>query len=245
MQNKQEENSVKIFYVGMQRCGTKSFGELFRQNGFRVCSWADIERLELPRLVIEGKWLDILQSGIFEQFDVFEDGPFQNPEFSLFLSNYVPNSKFVYFHRPADDWYKSMVTHSHGRTLGNAGRHCYKYDRLDELRFIREQAGVEMEKLNLTGMKHHYTRCYELHKEKILYLFADLPQERFYADALYNKEKFDKMNMQLGLGLSDTQEVHTHKSPLSFSDVMQEHYSLLQLNKPAPEKKGFLFGKRK
>ena len=53
-----------------------------------------------------------------KDIEVFEDGPFQDPQFAKFLSQHIDGSKFIYFQRPADDWYKSMVTHR-GLTLGD------------------------------------------------------------------------------------------------------------------------------
>ena len=214
---------MKIFYVGMQRCGTKSFGELFKTNGFRVCSWPEIEKFDFVEKVINGKWLDVLNSEIFDEFDVFEDGPFMLPEFAIFLSNYVENSKFAYFHRPPDDWYKSMVTHSNGLTLGDVGRHCYLYDRLDDLHFIRSQNVKKIKKLSLVGMKDHYTKCYEIHKHQIQFLFSKISPDRFYVDELYNKDKFENMNEHFGLDLENTNDVHAHKSTHEFGEIVRSH----------------------
>ena len=88
---------MKFIYLGMQRCGTKSFGDFFRKNGFQVFSWNENLQYKIADLYWEGKWLEILESGISEKSDVFEDGPFYFPESARFLANYMPNPRFIYF----------------------------------------------------------------------------------------------------------------------------------------------------
>ncbi|MFA9476628.1 MAG: hypothetical protein ACERJ2_19025, partial [Filomicrobium sp.] len=75
---------MKFVYTGMQRCGTKSFGDFFRKNGYRVFSWSETVTTDLHGLFADGKWLDILNSGIFNDYDVFEDAPFSDPVFARF-----------------------------------------------------------------------------------------------------------------------------------------------------------------
>ena len=96
-----------------------------------VFSWKQIKAAEVSERWFQGKWNQIIDSGIFDEYDVFEDGPFSDPNFAAFLSNNIPDSRFVYFERPVEDWYKSMVTHSAGLTPGNLIRHAHVYDRLE------------------------------------------------------------------------------------------------------------------
>lgn len=212
---------MKLIYVGMQRCGTKSFGDFFRKQGMRIFSWAEIERHELGRLWFEGRWQEILNSGIFQDYDVFEDGPFQDPAFSRFLSHSVAGSRFVYFHRPPSDWYKSMVTHSKGLTLGDVGRHCYTYDRLEDLHFLREELGAGVKKLSLVGMKEHYERIYSRHHRQILERFSTIEPSRFYVDELYNAEKFMRLCQHFGMAAGAAEDQHSHRSSVSFADVLR------------------------
>lgn len=216
---------MKFFYLGMQRCGTKSFGDFFRKNGFNVCSWNEIVRHRIGELYWSGQWLDILKCGIFEKYDVFEDGPFFHPQFARFLANYVPNSRFVYFHRPSDDWFKSMITHSNGLTLGQISRHAYLYDRLEEMEFLRDNFDEfdKISKLPMIGMKDHYTRLYRRHQLQVSALFKDFKQERFFSESLYDESKFEKMSRKFGLRLQDSSEQKSHQSNVSFSEVISNH----------------------
>lgn len=218
---------MKLVYVGMQRCGTKSFGDFFRQRGMRVFSWAEIERHELGRKWFEGRWLEILNSGIFQDFDVFEDGPFQDPAFSRFLSQSVAESRFVYFHRPSSDWYKSMVTHSKGLTLGDVGRHCYTYDRLEDLHFLRAELGAGVKKLSLIGMKEHYERLYNRHHRQILEKFSTIDPSRFFVDELYNAEKFAHLCRHFGMEAGGEVDQHSHRSSVSVAEVLRAHRYLV------------------
>ena len=213
----------KVIYVGLQRCGTKTFSRFFAKNGYRSFTWAHTAQTDLLNLVQQGRWVEILNSGIFNQFDVFDDYPFYLPEFSRFLVNYIPNCKVVFMTRPPQDWFKSMLVHSKGLTLGEIEEHCYRYDRLGELDFLRRYGVEDVHKLNMIGMKNHYCRMYELHSEEIRYKFKDLPADRFYEGDLYNPEKFAEMNAQLNLNLEFTEELHAHKSGETIDDTLRRH----------------------
>ena len=214
---------MKFFYVGMQRCGTKSFGDFFKREGFRVFSWPEITRYNLSNDWFDGHWLKILQSEVIKGYDVFEDGPFQDPQFAKFLSQHIDGSKFIYFQRPADDWYKSMVTHSRGLTLGDLTRHCYAFDRLEELNFMRQNGLGNLKKLNMLGMKSHYVRIYKRHQDQIFEKFSHQPSDNFFFCDLYDPEKFRKMCEHFSLRFNKVQEQHSHKSQQNFSDVVREH----------------------
>ncbi len=214
---------MKFFYLGLQRCGTKSFGDFFLKNGLRVFSWRDIDRLKIQDLWFEGRWLDILKSGIFEDYDVFEDGPFMDPVFAKFLSQCIPDSRFAYFHRPASDWYKSMVTHSFGATLGDLRQHCYIYDRLEDLHFLQREIGKDLKKLNLIGMKAHYEGVYERHHHQVLEKFSNIEDTRFYCDDLYSEDKFDRMCKKFEISLPDQSDQLSHKTRRTFVGVVSDH----------------------
>ena len=210
----------------MQRCGTKSFGDFFRKNGYRIFSWKQIAEYKIPELFFDNKWIEIIESGIFEDFDVFEDGTFFEPQFSRFLANYIPESKFVYFDRPIEDWFKSMITHSDGLTLGHILRHCYFYDRLEELDFHEkyDKGLKEIKKLPIIGMKDHYSRIYLRHKLQIKAKFKHLDKTRFFSASLYEKDKFERMSNHFGLNLKDTSETKSHVSSKTLSQVVSRYY---------------------
>jgi hypothetical protein len=219
---------MKIFYIGMQRCGTKSFGEFFKKNGYKVCSWQQSAKYHWPSLGYEGRYLDIIQSNEFQSFEVFEDGPFYSPEFVKFIYNYVEDSYFVYFHRPPEDWYKSMISHSHGMTLGNVTRHCYFYNRLHELHFIQDEIGTSVKKLPLVGMKNHYVEQYEIHRHKIRSFFSGTSDNRFFSAPLYSQEKWKQLANAFDLNLAHMEDLHAHKSKKTAKEVIcQDRIELL------------------
>lgn len=219
---------MKFIYLGMQRCGTKSFSNFFKRNGYRVFSWSEIKSHSISEKYHKGLWIDILNSGIFQDYDVFEDGPFYRPEFARFLANYVPNAKFIYFHRPPEDWYKSMITHSSGMTLGNLQRHAYFYDRLEELAFIKNSDPnlKNLTSLPMIGQKEHYTRIYKRHQLQIYELFEGLGPDRFFSAPLYDTDKYQKMCIKFELKVKDSADEKSHSTKISFSDALKSNKSL-------------------
>lgn len=214
---------TKIFYVGTQRSGTKSFGEFFKRNGLRVFSWEQCRETDLAGAVYRGRWLHVLKSGLFDDFDVYEDTPFWNPEFVAFIYHYIPESHFVYFHRPPRDWYRSMVTHSAGLTLGPIRRHCYYYDRLEELAFLQDELDGNLKRLPLIGMSRHYEEVYLRHRSRIEERFRQFDESRVFSASLYDKNKFKNMADHFGLKLKDKSEQHAHKSSESVASVMKRY----------------------
>lgn len=210
----------------MQRCGTKSFGDFFRKNGLRVWSWRETEKYNLGERVFEGDWINIISSGVFNNFDVFEDAPFYHPIFAKFLSKSAENSKFIYFHRPASDWYDSMVTHSNGMTLGVLRRHAFYYDRLEDLNYLRENGLERIKKLGIIGLKNHYENLYTRHRYQISELFSGVNNSRFFSCSLYDKNKFKLMSDHFSLSFSDTAEVKSHATKTSVKEVLLNHKHL-------------------
>lgn len=220
---------MKFFYLGMHRCGTKSFGDFFRGHGYNVCSWEEISKLHLSELFFNGRWLDILSSGVIDHYDVFEDGPFFDPMFAKFLSNYIDDSVFVYFERPADDWYQSMITHSNGYSLGSIRDHAYMYDRLADLAFIEERLnGAMLEKLPLIGMRDHYVKQYQQHKMKVLSNFQRIEEKRFFHASLYDPEKFVKMCSHFDLTFEACEDIKSHVTEENMRKVLRSHGCLVE-----------------
>ena len=214
---------MKIFYVSLQRSGTKSFGNFFKKNGYQVLSWPQSYSLNLNQLILDGQWLHFLKSGLIEKFDVFEDSPFWVPELVSFIYQYVPDSRFVYFSRPSADWYRSMVTHSDGLTLGSVDWHCYWYDRLDDLEMLRDNGRLSPKKLPMLGMQRHYERIFLEHERKVKARFARFDASRFFVGHLYDKDKYKQMAEHFSLKLDDTADEHIHKSKRTVSDVLDKH----------------------
>jgi hypothetical protein len=205
-------NTLKIFYVSLQRSGTKSFGEFFRRNGYAVASWPETRRFGWTvEALIEGKLRWLVESESFNAYSVFEDGPWFDIAVTKYLYWHYPNSRFVYFGRPVEDWFKSMLAHSRGRIIGNPKRHCVIYNRLAEY-YAAVEAGDSQPKLSMVGQFEHYRVQFENHALRIQAFFEDKPKHRFFRGDLYDKDKWKKLNEQMGLGLANLADVHIHKS---------------------------------
>lgn len=216
---------MKIFYTGLQRCGTKSFGKFFEMNGYKVFSWQQTYEHDVVRLFFDGRWLEILEIINTNGYQIFEDTPFSDPMLAIFIYHNVTDSRFVYFSRPADDWYKSMLVHSNGLNLFPEPliNHCYNYDLLNELDFLSENGVKRIKRLSLVGMRGHYVKMYQLHKHRIKTKFRNAERSRFYSDNLYDKNKFKNMAQTFGLKLKYTADVHEHKSKATLHQVINFH----------------------
>lgn len=204
--------NLKIFYVSLQRCGTKSFGEFFRRNGFKVASWREAGKFEWnENALMQGKLRWLLESESFNSYDAFEDGPWFDISVIRYLYWYCPNSRFIYFHRPVDDWFKSMLAHSKGLIIGNPRRHCHIYNRMAEY-YAAVQAGDPQPRLSMIGHFEHYKTQFENQALRIKAFFEDKPKDRFFIGELYDKGKWEKLNEQLDLQLAELTDVHIHKT---------------------------------
>ncbi len=215
-----------IFYVGMQRCGTKSFGEFFNKNHYAVCSWEQIASNNWLDIAHDGNYLEIINSKEFNSYQVFEDGPFYRIEFIKFLYHYLPKSKFVYYYRPPSDWFKSMISHSEGQTLGENKKaleiHCHLYDRLQDYLFLKNEVQADINKMMLFDNYKHYTDQYIKHQNQIRLFFSNKPKDRYFEASLYDSNKFKTMNDHFNLSLKFTDEVHTHKSNIAPKAVIEQ-----------------------
>lgn len=88
-----------------------------------------------------------------------------------------------------------MVKHTFGLILGDLKKHCFFYDRLEELEFLKKNIKkFNIKKLSLIGVKDHYIRIYNRHRLQILTKFEMYDQSNFLNFNLEYKEKFNKKN---------------------------------------------------
>lgn len=195
----------KIFYCGLQRTGTKSFSDFFKKNNFKIFSWSESVKLDLSGEIYRGNY-DILKR-LINKYDVFEDSPFFRIEIIKYISYNFPDSIFVYFERPFEDWFKSMISHSNGNIPGDPGRHMEFYNRLDE--YLGTNS---CENFKIITNKQAYHSSFFKHQNEVKYFFSNLDEKRFYYGNLYDAEKFKKMSDRLKLKLAFLEDVHIHKS---------------------------------
>ncbi|MCW2305972.1 sulfotransferase [Rhodobium gokarnense] len=207
--------SGKIFYISPQRCGTKSFSQFFRRNGYTAASWNETARNQWPLASLEGRFKDILDSEDFRSHTVFEDGPWYHPPLFKYLYWTFPDARFVYFSRPVEDWLKSMKSHSKGFAPGDPKRHSMVYDRLSDYYALLD-AGVEPQ-LRIEGAEEIYVRAFNNHRLQVRAFFEDKPADRFFAGELYDADKFAKLGKAWGLSFDSSADVHIHKSGAPFA----------------------------
>jgi len=194
----------KIIYCSLQRSGTKSFGDFLKKNGYKVFSWLDSKAINISHKAAFGDYREICK--IVKRYEAFEDAPFYRIELIKYIYQQFPSSKFVYFERPVEDWYKSMLSHSNGKTFGDFGRHCEFYNRLDEYLKCHDKT----EYLYIEPAKQKYIDAFYKHQNEIKYLFQNFDQDRVFYGHLYDKNKYYLLASKLKLSLNDLHDVHTH-----------------------------------
>ncbi|MBC07323.1 sulfotransferase [Thalassospira sp.] len=202
--------SDKIFYVSLQRTGTKSFGQFFANNGYKAVSWSVSHAKNWPQLSIDGNFPAILESEEFKNGEIFEDGPWSHVNLVKYLYWAVPNSYFVYFDRPFEDWFDSMISHSKGANPGNAKRHATVYNCLEDYYGLVDR-GLPA-RLDLASRKEVYRRAFMNHRLQIRAFFEDKDPKRFFCADLYDKEKYKKLAAFWGLSFQHDDDIHIHKS---------------------------------
>lgn len=200
----------KIFYVSLQRCGTKSFSQFFRSNGFKTASWDISAENNWPLASLEGQYHQITNSRAFRRNQVFDDGPWHHLPLVKYLYWAVPRSRFVFFSRPFEDWLKSMKSHSGGQVLGNPKRHCMVYNRLPEY-YEALDKGLDPT-MQIDTAEEIYARAFENHTLQVRAFFEDKPSERFFQAELYDPDKFQKLGAAWSVNFSDPSDVHVHRS---------------------------------
>lgn len=206
----------KVFYLGFQRVGTKTFGAFLERRGYKVASWRVSRRHGWSQKYLDGDLGGIVRSGAFQRHDAFEDGPWFWPPLAKYIYHEVPGSRFVLLTRPPEDWFKSMISHSGGMTLGEARMHCEVYDRLEDWYWLRENVGMPGDlRLSLFDKPHHYMGVYRKNVLTIKAFFERMPDadERFFCGDLYDPGVWDAVARFLGLPpVEEEKTPHTHRS---------------------------------
>src|SRR5690554_6122442 len=92
----------KIFCISVQRTGTTSVGQFFREHNYRVATWTISRRNDWTVKWFKGDYENIFNSFDFKTSQVFEDDPWFCLDFYKVLFHRFPNSKFVLVERDAD-----------------------------------------------------------------------------------------------------------------------------------------------
>jgi hypothetical protein len=221
----------KIFYISFQRVGTKSFRSFMELNNFNVASWQTSAQNNWTQLYHEKKFNKILKSKSFEFFDAFEDGPWFHLDFIKQCFKKIPNSKFIFLERPAEDWFKSMVTHSHGMSLGELERHCKVYDREFDFKFIRKNYP------NLTNFRFfifdnasHYINFYNNKTRELKKYISNVDPNNnsFFIGDLYERNIYRKIAKFLDIKDPIFPKNISHQTNVTFTEVCEDINSAIK-----------------
>jgi len=222
----------KIFCLSMQRSGTSSVGDFLEQWGFKRAGHPMSRSQGWTRNWFNGDFEAIFNDPVFQEHEVFEDDPFWCPEFYKVIYHRVPGSRFVLLTRDADAWFKSMVRHSNGFSMGQTDIHAKIYRREDELLWLEKNIpgfrGEVPRVMTLYDKSGLYKAVYERHNTEVQRFFAGGRSGALFCSSLTDKTTWP--GLKEWLRLPDKSgvrlDVHTHKARGEFT-----HVNLLQTAK--------------
>lgn len=214
------KNQSKIFCVSMQRTGTTSVGQFFKNHNYRVADWGISHKNKWSYSWEQGDFETIFNSRDFKDKQVFEDAPWWLPEFYKVLFHRFPNAKFILFTRNEDAWFNSMMSHSGGKILGNTKRHCKVYRREEDFYNLfpnqikrLEYSGKNIDNLlELKGFEEHYKGIYRIQNKEIKDFFAKNAPDSLFTCELEDSEKWKKLSNFMNIKRSDNFDVHENQS---------------------------------
>lgn len=213
------KGSHRVFCISMQRNGTTSVGNFFAHFGYPVAKWNTSKKNQWSRCWYDGNFEAIFKSGDFLSYQVFEDDPWWLLEFYKVLYHRFPNAKFIMLTRDSDAWFRSMLSHSGGKTIGNTQGHCkaYRrekefYDQLDSNQSFSPIAYENDNLLPLAGFEQHYKDIYEVRNREIISFFTEKGSDCLFTGSLDDDDKWKKLGAFMGIAVPEDFEVHSNKS---------------------------------
>lgn len=213
------KGSYRIFCISMQRSGTTSVGKFFSHFGYSVASSGTSRDNGWSKAFYDGDFEKIFRSKNFKSIQVFQDDPWWCSEFYKVLYYRFPNSKFILFTRDSGDWFKSMVSHSNGKTLGNTKRHCkiYRrekefYNRVDNDPEFKYSDDKVDNLLELQGHEEHYRDIYDIRNREILDFFEERDPDRIIVCNLKDADKWHKLGKFFNINVPADFTMHVGKS---------------------------------
>lgn len=213
--------SNRVFCISMQKTGTTSVGQFFRDFGFRWAGWPADEAYNWSWACYEGNYEVIFRSKAFRHANAFEDSPWFYPGFYRILYHRFPGSRFVLFERDATAWFQSLSDHAAGTVVGRTKSHCKIYrreveyfDRVD--RAILDEA-IENElysakTMTLLDMEDHYKSIYSLHNREVKDFFQRNNPDALFHGHLDDPLKWVKLGRFLGVDVQDDYDAHANKT---------------------------------
>lgn len=209
------ERAPKVFCLSMQRSGTTSFGDFCEDHlGMVRRGFYHSITNGWTRSWVARDYDKIFASVDFRTAEVFEDDPWWCPEFYKVLAPRFPQARFVLMTRDEAAWFRSMLAHSGGRTLGQTDLHAAIYGRQDEFAGLLKSGqpfrDVNWQGLSLEGQEARYTAHYRRHADECRRYFAAQAPERFLDLRLEDPDKFRKLAIFLGYPDRDYPDVHVN-----------------------------------
>lgn len=204
----------KIFCISVQRTGTTSVGQFFKENNFRVATWRVSKKNEWTASWFKGDYERIFKSRDFKLNQVFEDDPWFCLDFYKVLFQRLPNAKFVLVERDADQWFNSMVSHSKGKTLGNTHVHATIYQRMNDFYSLKlNQVKNNISQVdNLLPLdeshREHYTKIYKLRNLEVIKYFELYGKNRIVRVKLEDKDKWQSIGAYFNINVDKDYDVH-------------------------------------
>jgi hypothetical protein len=213
----------KVFCLSMQRSGTSSVGDFLQQWGLKRAGHPLSSQQQWSRHWYDGNYERIFSDPVYEQHEVYEDDPFWFPDFYKYVYHRVPDSRFVLLYRDSDSWFKSMVRHSHGFSIGRTDIHAKIYRREDELRWLEKNIpdfkGSAPKAMVLYDKAPHYKAIYERHIAEIADFFRGPRANSLFMSKLSEPDTWPKMKEWLGLPEKEGVKMssHAHKAKTEFT----------------------------
>lgn len=212
------KNKPKVFCISLQRTGTTSTGQFFKDHGYPVATYGVSLANAWTIQYWRGDYESVFRSYDFMTSLVFEDDPWWLNDFYKVLYHRFPNSKFILLERDADRWFDSMVSHSKGKTLGNTHLHCAQYHRLKE--FHETVKGHENIYTNVIdnalplgeAQREHYTNFYSIRNKEVKLFFQHHDVNRLFNADLDDGNLWQKMGQFFHIDVQAGYNVHLNKS---------------------------------
>ncbi|MBT8037058.1 MAG: hypothetical protein KJO21_05895 [Verrucomicrobiae bacterium] len=210
------EKQPKVFCISMQRTGTTSTGQFFKDHGLRWSGWGSDKRNNWSQLWALCDYESIFASEEFRLANAYEDSPWWYSKFYEELYKRFPDAKFILLKRDPSKWYKSVLSRAQDGVMGAVNTHCMNYAREAELNQLIEAGTPQKQLTSVSGekpmsmknMEEHYTTCYLEHFDNATEFFNKNQPDALYAGELEDPKKWQKIGHFLGIDVADDYESH-------------------------------------
>jgi hypothetical protein len=209
----------KVFVISIQRTGTTSTGRFLAHHGYRVATWQVARRNGWAMATHQGRFDEVVDHPDVAAHDAFEDHPWFVPEIYQRALQRHPDAKFVHFVRDPDAWFKSMVGHSDGWTLGDVEAHCKLWDRVEDHAWLVKHGMLRQnargdQVMALWDKPTHYLSRYVAKNQATRDFFRSLPDaaDRYFTADLADRDKWPALAKFCGFALKADTDFHVNQS---------------------------------